>query len=1003
MNFSSWTNSFSRISGFSYQILIIFFILHLAAPSYGGTLPESIEGTGILKGRVIDESNLPMIGATVLVEGTGMGTISDDNGNYQLLNIPAGTQIIRVSFLGYKTESAEVEIVRGKITIRDFILEYSAAELTEVAVYGQARGQTAAIQQQINAPGIVNVISAEKLRELPDVNVAEAIGRLPGLMVERNRGEGQKIIIRGLAPKYNSVSIGGNAVPSTDLDDRSTDLNMISAEILGGVEVQKANTADKDADGLGGTVDITLREAAEGWNLVAELTSGYSGHTNSISRYSGNLFISNRFFGSKLGVMLTGNADLSERHSDRLNVDYHVQGVPDYDAGETFIHPWVTSMNLEANVEDRTRAGGSLLLDWRISPSSTVKMSNFMGYLNRDINDRIKQYNLSNNYTYLTQFDNNVNQLLLSNSIEGEHFLLGSLIRWGGNRSYTINEQPYGHRVQFRNQSAFNNLAQGKSYDIEEPEQIPTPENVNDDLSRYYFYNGRFDTYEAEETEIGAYLDLETPFRLAGTISGKIKAGAKYRQKDRSRFNTRANNRLDGSGNVNQYLNYYPESILTEEGVVGHISIFNFLDEDYSSGDFLNGDYSLLKVSEVLDREMVADVYDEFLEDYYEFIPAGAKNDYNTFESILAGYVMTEIRLGDYVTFIPGLRLEKTEIEYLGFIAEELPISESIFVAVDFRDTTANNSYTNLFPQIHLKISPLSWFDIRLAYTNTLSRPDYHQLAPRKLINPAGLLVTLGNTGLNPALSENYDLILTFYKPQIGLLTLGAFHKEIEGFLWDRQALILDDTETAPENFQLPESTMGYTIHYPLNNPSRSTISGLEMDIQSNMGFLPVKGFVLNLNLTLMRSETRYAETLLERVANPDFGVVPGAPRAIFVNKDTAYADRLIKQPRYLANVGLGYDNLKIGFSARLSFNYQDDILIREQRRPDGADREATLAFYRWDFQFRQRITKRLSLTGNVANIFNHPDRSVRLITGYTRNLEYYGAMFNLGLRYRFF
>ena len=84
------------------------------------------------------------------------------------------------------------------------------------------------------------------------------------------------------------------------------------------------------------------------------------------------------------------------------------------------------------------------------------------------------------------------------------------------------------------------------------------------------------------------------------------------------------------------------------------------------------------------------------------------------------------------------------------------------------------------------------------------------------------------------------------------------------------------------------------------------------------------------------------------------------------------------------------------------SFNFQDDILTREQRRPDGADREGTLEFHRWDFQLNQNIIKKLSVNANVSNIFNQPDRSVRLITGYYTELEYYGYMAQIGLKYQF-
>jgi len=364
---------------------------------------------------------------------------------------------------------------------------------------------------------------------------------------------------------------------------------------------------------------------------------------------------------------------------------------------------------------------------------------------------------------------------------------------------------------------------------------------------------------------------------------------------------------------------------------------------------------------------------------------------------------MSEINFGKYVTIIPGIRYEKTDIEYRAYVAEEYPASESTPIDVEFKDTTSTNNYQHYLPQIHLKIKPTDWFDIRLAYTNTLSRPDYNMLAPKKIINISSAVINLGSTKLDPALSTNYDAILTFYKPEYGLLTLGAFYKNIQGFLWNRSALVVAGTRTDPDILNIPKSTLGFTVNYPLNNSNNSTIKGFECDIQSNMNYLPVKGFILNLNFTLMNSETKYNETLVIRKLNPDYGKIPGVPRIIFVNQDTAYADRLLKQPSYLANIGLGYDNKKIGLSVRLSFNYQDDILIKEQRRPDGADREGTLEFYRWDFQLDQRITKKLSFNGNVANIFNQPDRSVRLITGYLTDIEYYGYLVQVGLKYNFF
>lgn len=243
--------------------------------------PEKEEkGTGSIRGNIIDDEGMPMVGATIIIDKTTTGTTTDANGNYQLLGVPVGKQKIRFSFIGYIEEVREVEIKKGGVVVLDIHMNEVAVEIQGVVAYGQARGQNAAINQQLNAKGISNIISAEKLQELPDVNVAEAIGRLPGLMVARDRGEGQKIIIRGLSPKYNTIAIGGNIAPSTSTDDRSTDLNMISPEILGGVEVQKANTADKDASGLGGTVNLTIREAPSGLKMTANLLPDTAGTQN---------------------------------------------------------------------------------------------------------------------------------------------------------------------------------------------------------------------------------------------------------------------------------------------------------------------------------------------------------------------------------------------------------------------------------------------------------------------------------------------------------------------------------------------------------------------------------------------------------------------------------------------------------------------------------------------------------------------------------------------------
>ena len=119
------------------------------------------------------------------------------------------------------------------------------------------------------------------------------------------------------------------------------------------------------------------------------------------------------------------------------------------------------------------------------------------------------------------------------------------------------------------------------------------------------------------------------------------------------------------------------------------------------------------------------------------------------------------------------------------------------------------------------------------------------------------------------------------------------------------------------------------------------------------------------------------------------------------MNKDTVYYDRLLKQPSFLANFSLGYDYK--GFSGRLSYTYQGNILVSEQHRSDGADVESTKAFAKWDLQLKQRINKQFQVYASAANIFNWSDSKKRNVTGYPSSVELYGSSFNIGLKYDIF
>ena len=205
-----------------------------------------------------------------------LGTAADIEGKYSIHGVPVGTWTIRASLIGYTPSTREITMAADSAVVIDFRLEVQTIEGNEVVVTAQARGQQTAIEQQLGSRNIVNVVSSARIQELPDANAAESIGRLPGVSLLRSGGEATQVVIRGLQPQYNSVTIDGISIPANDGGNittagiyaaptnspggRAVDLSMISSNSLEGIEVFKTSSPDMDAAVLGGTVNFGIRK-----------------------------------------------------------------------------------------------------------------------------------------------------------------------------------------------------------------------------------------------------------------------------------------------------------------------------------------------------------------------------------------------------------------------------------------------------------------------------------------------------------------------------------------------------------------------------------------------------------------------------------------------------------------------------------------------------------------------------------------------------------------------
>ncbi len=164
---------------------------------------------GSLTGVVSGSDGTPLPAVNVLVVGTSIGASADINGNYFIRDISSGIHKISFSYVGYDTKTLEVRIKPGVIKKLNVTLQATGVKGKEVVVTAQRAGQEAAINEQINAVNIKNVVAADRLQQNPDLNATEAIGRLPGISLIRSGGVGVGIVICGMDPSYSIVTLDG--------------------------------------------------------------------------------------------------------------------------------------------------------------------------------------------------------------------------------------------------------------------------------------------------------------------------------------------------------------------------------------------------------------------------------------------------------------------------------------------------------------------------------------------------------------------------------------------------------------------------------------------------------------------------------------------------------------------------------------------------------------------------------------------------------------------------
>jgi len=981
---------------------------------------QSIFSQSTITGVVTDSvAKDPLIGASVHLLGTAFGSAVDIEGNYRISKVPAGNYTIRVSYIGYKTKEQKISLKENEILKLNFQLVADVIQGQEVVVSAQAIGQAAAINQQITSNTIINVISEQKIKELPDANAAESIGRLPGVSIIRSGGEASKIILRGLSDKYTSVTIDGVRMASTDVESRGLDLSTISQNSLAGIELYKALTSDKEADAIAGSVNLVTKKAPSLRELTTTLKGNYNQLMNSVAQYDFSAKYGERFFDDLLGVQLTGTLESKIRSKELINLDYDqtINNQTDYE---------INNFSLQFTDEIRKRNGLSLILDYNTPDEGNIKLNTVYNSTNRNYIYHSRDYpaggGTGGTVTYSFR-DREQEISTFTGALTGDNNLWILKLNWGLSFAQSNADYPYDYYIDFLepSNSGVSGMKPAPRLKTNPEEIIPYAYN---NFKAATLYTANFRTQENLDIEKAAFLNALNQYSIGNNITGEIKLGAKYKSKHKDNVSTLTY--------APYYLGYWQPYTLTADGKVvakdlsgtlfdaffqrykqnpvnNTLAFSEFLDSNPESRNL----YDLYRLTPLINRDKLRAWYDlnkngvdqNGKNPEYTLDPSEKANYYDIKETVTAAYLMNTLKFGQDIVFIAGLRVESEDNFYK---SKYSPVQTGGFPMPPdaSRDTSASFKQTIYLPNFHLNIKPTNFLSVRLAAYKALARPDFNMRLNKYFAwRPSSVNFTkqliLGNPLLKTAQAWNFEINTQIYGNDIGLVSISAFYKEIKDMYHMLNGLNTSGN-TMIEALGLNWKTLHtgtYALTVPYNSPKPTKVWGFEFEHQINFSFLPglLKNIVLSYNASLVRSETWLIASKTDTIKY----TLPGFPFPFYKYEDRPIQvkQQLENQPKFFGNISLGYDIG--GFSARISLFHQSEYNL--SFTPSGRGDQIINAFNRLDLALKQQVTDYLSVLLNISNLTNTKEENsiYNRVNGYKilNTSERYGLTADLGVK----
>jgi TonB-dependent receptor len=974
-------------------------------------------GRGLVQGTVVDAAGAAVAGAQIELLPTNIKGVTDSQGAFRLTEVPFGSYSITVTYVGFAPLTSPVTVTADQSS--SLALQMKVDNHSEDILVTAARphGEAQSINEMRTADNIMQVTPSEVIRSLPNANVADAVGRLPGITLYRIEGEGVYIQVRSTEPRLTNVTVDNITIPAPEPTVRQVRLDVIPSDMVDAIEVNKTLLANMDGNGIGGSVNLRVKEAQERPTYEVYGDGGYTNILNGRGSYDFGGTAGKRLGASKrLGLL--GNAVL----------DYNGRGIdniqPALDPLSTIARPFYDNNTIREYRYDRTRYGFDGSADYKLTNSTTLYAHGFYSDL-KDYGDKWYYEPISvaisgtaanpvypsatskstspKFYTSSKRPDASVGTVILGGrSVQSNSLVIYQIsasrgyeldsagnpkadFGWVGPTTYcnyvpsaqTDPNHPHFGACDNTAQSPLLSAANWQFKDITTSKGVNAQLNLTAESSysrgyRWWDYSGTFDmgfkfsnnhqTQDATETVYDGFPTASSPLMTA---------------------------LVDNFSNTDYFGGHY------FSGHYGQVSNFNTTQT-----------YTLNNLSGYVDGQKTAtDTY---------------PNLFHTVEQITAGYIMNAIDFGK-LHVNTGLRIEATrdltsgyDVAFFGTYAKgtysggasnslcknnAAPIAPAAGNCYTYTSVNNNPGYIDLLPSMQFRYGLTTDSNIRAAYSRGVARPDPYQLVPYvtedSTASPTTVLI--GNPSLRPEHANNYDVLYENFLHPLGIVQAGVFFKQLTAP--QVQSVIPGSINLSafPAGY-FPISVQQAIAQYPgdtvtqYTNGQNAYLYGIELSFQQHFSYLPgpLRGLGLTANYTYTGSQEKGLPLRSDHPTTIDQS--PNSWR-ISPTYDTS---------RFSARVGLAYDGASL-----FQYEYVSPSFVAgadpSGLGPHGPSGDIyTLTHFQVDAQMSYRFLGGLRAVVNGLNLNNEVFGYYTGNTAFINQREFYKPTYSGGLRYTF-